>query len=165
MIRSLISTDFIKLTTSVLLIGSTNFVKIDTLDFFVIAIDLLNLSYFQILVHRAYFSFRGVFRKEIKCPLQQSIASHLTPYQLYLGRSIPINLTTSMIEIFRILGIFLFFRSKLSFGVFSIIFNLLVMIYIVGSFINRRKKYVTAIYICYSAMIFLESLLFLLIGI
>lgn len=59
MIRSLISTDFVKLTTSALLICSTNVAGVDTLDFCVIILDIMNLSYFQILVFRAYFHHSG----------------------------------------------------------------------------------------------------------
>lgn len=70
-----------------------------------------------------------------------------------------------MVEIARLLVVFLFFRSTVAFGVTQIIFNSAVLIYVAQTFLRNRGQYIRVILIFYLMMIILESVIFFLVGV
>lgn len=157
---TLISINQIKLMTD-LMYAATALVKgVGPIDYFLMTLDLVMMSYFQFLVYSTFAANEGRKSSELKSPFQQVLISNFGLTQSGDDIRVPLEQKMNVFETVRILIFLGINHNTLLFGITLFGFDLLLICYTVWVMIKHKHHQIKVLFVSNQITILSQSLFF-----
>lgn len=161
----MISLDLLNFVPSLYLITTSMKSELTILEFILILGDLINILFFQKVLVDLYQKYRGIQTRKVKNIFDRELL--LSAFYCQNGKKIttPIVFMVNVIETFRLI---LFRISKYNhffFGVSSILFNIVLVYYLIQLYRSQRHCYAKGLFNILMACLFMEAILFTMLGV